>query len=64
MQVKSRDHVLLNAQAKAEPAEDVVTRDYYAQLPQIRVTAAAGANPAAARRCVSRSFSTATMSPG
>ena len=45
MQVKSRDHVLLNAQAMAEPAEDVVTRDYYAQLPQIRVTGAAGANP-------------------
>ena len=45
MQVKSGDRVLLNAQVKAEPAEDVVTRDYYAQLPQIRVTGAASANP-------------------
>jgi hypothetical protein len=45
MQVKTRDRVLLHAQAKAEPAEDVITRDYYAQLPQIRVTAAAGGNP-------------------
>ncbi len=45
MQIKTRDRVLLHAQAKAEVAEDVITRDYYAQLPQIRVTAAAGANP-------------------
>src|SRR5918997_4045582 len=45
MQVKTRDLVLLHAQAKAEPAEDVITRDYYAQLPHIRVTAAAGGNP-------------------
>ena len=45
MQIKTRDRVLLHAQAKAEPAEDVITRDYYAQLPQIRVTAAAGENP-------------------
>jgi hypothetical protein len=45
MQVKTRDQILLNAQAKAEPAEDVVTRDYYAQLPQIRVTPVAGGNP-------------------
>jgi hypothetical protein len=46
MQVKSRDRVLLNAQAKAEPADNVITRDYYASLPQIRLTGAAGANPA------------------
>jgi hypothetical protein len=46
MQVKTRDQVLLNAQAKAEPAEDVITRDYYAQLPQIRLSGGASANPA------------------
>jgi hypothetical protein len=46
MKVKTRDHVLLSAQAKADPAEDVMTRDYYAQLPQLRLTAAAGGNPA------------------
>jgi hypothetical protein len=45
MQVKSRDQILLNAQAKAEPADNVITRDYYASLPQVRVTGAAGANP-------------------
>jgi hypothetical protein len=46
MKVKTHDHVLLNAQAKADPAEDVMTRDYYAQLPQLRLTAAASENPA------------------
>jgi hypothetical protein len=45
MQVKTRDQVLLQAQAKAEPADNVVTRDYYASLPQIRVTGVASANP-------------------
>jgi hypothetical protein len=46
MQVKTRDHVLLNARAKAEPAESVMTRDYYAQLPQLRLVADIIANPA------------------
>jgi hypothetical protein len=46
MQVKTRDHVLLSARAKAEPAESVLTRDYYAQLPQLRLTADIIANPA------------------
>jgi hypothetical protein len=50
MQVKTRDQILLNAQAKAEPAEDVITRDYYAQLPQIRLSGGASANPAAVWR--------------
>jgi hypothetical protein len=45
MQVKTRDRVLLQAQARAEPAEDVVTRDYYAQLPQLRLTAVPTGNP-------------------
>jgi hypothetical protein len=38
MQVKSRDCTHLDARAKAEPADDVVTSDYYTQLPQIRLT--------------------------
>ncbi|MGD9616432.1 MAG: hypothetical protein AB7H90_04670 [Alphaproteobacteria bacterium] len=45
MQVKTPDRILLNAQAKAEPAENVITRDYYASLPQIRLTAGIVANP-------------------
>ena len=45
MQVKTRDRVLLQAQAKAEPADNVITRDYYASLPQIRLTGAASGNP-------------------
>jgi hypothetical protein len=44
--MKTRDHVLLNARAKAEPAESVMTRDYYAQLPQLRLVADIIANPA------------------
>lgn len=46
MQVKTRDQILLHAQAKAEPADNAITRDYYASLPQIRLTGAASANPA------------------
>ncbi len=46
MQAKTRDNVLLNAQARAEPAENVITRDYYASLPQIRLTGIPNANPA------------------
>lgn len=46
MQAKTRDQILLNAQAKAEPADNAITRDYYASLPQIRLTAVAAANPA------------------
>lgn len=46
MQVTAHDRILLRAQAKAEPAEDVVTRDYYASLPQVRLTGVAGVNPA------------------
>jgi hypothetical protein len=45
MQVKTRDRVLLQAQAKAEPADNVITRDYYASLPQIRLTGVASGNP-------------------
>jgi hypothetical protein len=46
MQVKTQDRILLNAQARAEPADNVITRDYYASLPQIRLTGIASANPA------------------
>ena len=46
MLVKTPDRVLLHAQAKAEAADNSITRDYYASLPQIRVTGTPGANPA------------------
>jgi hypothetical protein len=46
MRVTTRDRVLLHAQAKAEPADNAITRDYYASLPQIRLTGVAGENPA------------------
>ena len=45
MQVKTHDRVLLQAQAKAEPADNVITRDSYASLPQIRLTGVASGNP-------------------
>ena len=38
MQVKTGDRIFLDARAKAEPADDVVTADYYTQLPQIHLT--------------------------
>jgi hypothetical protein len=38
MLVKRGEHTDLEARAKAEPADDVVTRDYYTQRPQIRLT--------------------------
>jgi hypothetical protein len=38
MRVKRGEHTDLEARAKAEPADDVVTRDYYTQRPQIRLT--------------------------
>ena len=39
MLVRSGGHICLEARAKAEPADSVVTPDYYTQLPQIRLTA-------------------------
>jgi hypothetical protein len=45
MQVKTRDRVLLQAQAQAEPADNVITRDYYASLPQLRLTGVPTGNP-------------------
>jgi hypothetical protein len=38
MLVKRGEHTDLEARAKAEPADDVVTRDYYTKRPQIRLT--------------------------
>jgi len=38
MLVKRGEHTDLEARAKAEPADDVVTSDYYTRLPQIRLT--------------------------
>ena len=39
MRVRRGEHTDLEARAKAEPAEDVLTRDYYTLRPQIRLTA-------------------------
>ena len=38
MLVRKGERTYLEAPAKAEPAADVVWRDYYTQLPQIRLT--------------------------
>jgi hypothetical protein len=46
MQVRRGDRAILEVRAKAEPADDVVTEDYYAQLAQIRLTA----NPTSRQR--------------
>lgn len=39
MLVRQGDRTFLEARAKAEPADNVVTEDFYTQLPQIRLTA-------------------------
>jgi hypothetical protein len=39
MLVKNGGRVCVEARAKAEPADSVITSDYYTQLPQIRLTA-------------------------
>ncbi len=45
MLVKRGGQTLLEARAKAQPGENVVTSDYYTQLPQIHMTADATAHP-------------------
>jgi hypothetical protein len=45
MLVRRGEHTDLEARAKAEPADDVLTRDYYTLRPQIRLTADAGDHP-------------------
>jgi len=45
MLVRRGEHTDLEARAKAEPAADVMTPDYYTQLPQIRLTGVATARP-------------------
>lgn len=39
MQVRQDDRVIFDARAKAEPADNVVTADFYTQLPQLRLSA-------------------------
>jgi hypothetical protein len=39
MLVRHDDRSIVEVRAKAEPADDVMTADYYTQLPQIRLTA-------------------------
>src|SRR5438046_8750479 len=46
MLVKQGDRTLLEARAKAEPAADVMTRDYYTQRQQIRLTGDPSDRPA------------------
>jgi hypothetical protein len=45
MRVRRGEHTDLEARAKVEPAEDVLTRDYYTLRPQIRLTADASDHP-------------------
>lgn len=45
MRVRNGDHTALEAPAKAEPAENVLTRDFYTQLPQIRATGDSTGHP-------------------
>jgi hypothetical protein len=46
MRVRRGEHTDLEARAKAEPADDVLTRDYYTLRPQIRMTADPADSPA------------------
>ena len=45
MLVRRGEHTDLEAPARAEPADDVLTRDYYTLLPQIRITGAPTSRP-------------------
>jgi len=45
MLVKRGEHIDLAAPAKAEAGDDVMTRDYYTQLPQIRLTGNSTGHP-------------------
>jgi hypothetical protein len=45
MLVRQGDRTYLEERAKAEPAPDVLTRDYYTQRPQIRLTGEATGRP-------------------
>ena len=45
MLVREGDRIYLEAPAKAEPADSVVTSDYYTQLPQIRLTGDSPSHP-------------------
>src|SRR6266851_5731603 len=45
MLVRRGEHTDLAAPAKAEPADDVLWRDYYTRLPQIRLTGSPTGHP-------------------
>ena len=45
MLVREGDRTCLEAPAKAELADSIVTRDYYTQLPQIRLTGNSTGHP-------------------
>ena len=45
MLVREGDRIYLEAPTKAEPADSVVTSDYYTQLPQIRLTGDSPSHP-------------------
>src|SRR5437667_4869987 len=45
MLVRRGEHTELEARAKAEPADDVLTRDYYTLRPQIRLTGDSTSRP-------------------
>ena len=45
MLVRKGDRIYLEARATAEPADSVVTADYYTQLPQIRLTGSSTGRP-------------------
>src|SRR6266853_2704927 len=45
MQVKAGDRIYVEVRAQAEPADSVVTTDYYTQLPQIRLTGNSTGHP-------------------
>jgi hypothetical protein len=45
MLVRQGDRICLEARARVEPADDVLTRDYYTQRPQIRLTGDATDRP-------------------
>ena len=45
MLVREGDRTCLETPAKAELADSIVTRDYYTQLPQIRLTGNSTGHP-------------------
>ena len=52
MRVTDGDRTLLDARALVEPAADVMTRDYYTQLPQIRLSGDSTVHPSEAQASI------------